>query len=101
MDVKNLKQIRLSSDTLTPQGFNITQDTLSFLHSDSDDSPDCDMISDDGRDEDDENYYVSESNNTTDTESVDEFPHKKIHHKPPPLTKFPDELSLENDFIDE
>jgi len=103
MDVKNLKQIKLSSDTLTPHGFNIPQDNLSFLPSDSDESPDCDMISDDERDEDDINYCVSESNNTTDTESIDEFPIKKFpYQKAQPLSKkFPDELSPETDFVDE
>ena len=94
----------MSPDTFSPQGFNIPQDTLSFLPDPDDDTPDYDMVSDDGREEDGENYYISESNNTTDTESIDEIRPKQPYSIPKPIlpeTNFPDELSPETDFVDE
>jgi len=100
MDLGNLKHIKLKQSEICPKGFNIIQEsTLSYLtSSDSEDSPAGDLMTDDEVDEDECDFYLSESNHTTDTESVDEVPMKIF--KPHPKI-FPDELSPETDFVED
>jgi len=102
MDFSSLKHIKLKQPDSCPRGFNILQDNYLGL-SDSESSPDEEIVTDDEVDEDECDFYLSESNHTTDTESIDDIPMKSlsISRKKPGEQKFPDELAPETDFIED
>jgi hypothetical protein len=99
MDFSGLKHIKLKQPDSCPRGFNVLQDSA-LVQSESESSVDDDIVTDDEVDEDDCDFYLSESNHTTDTESVDEVPMKKFTI-PRKAYIFPNELSPETDFIED
>ena len=100
MDFNSLKHIKLKLPDSCPRGFNILQDNYLGL-SDSESSPEEDIVTDDEVEEDD--FYLSESNHTTDTESIDEVPTKHFltPRKKSGEKKFPDDLAPETDFVED
>tara|TARA_R110002074_G_scaffold123453_1_gene258916 strand:+ start:69 stop:368 length:300 start_codon:yes stop_codon:yes gene_type:complete len=99
MDFSGLKHIKLKQSDSCPRGFNLLQDNY-LGQSDSESSPEEEIVTDDDVDEDDCDFYLSESNNTTDNESIDEVPMKRFSI-PRKEQNFPDELAPETDFLED